>query len=71
MLMLAIHITLQRMERELYTRGFTHVREHPHQYPRPLSTIERSVQQAFDRLILGDDPPNPINITIPDEAIPA
>ena len=70
MLMLAVHCTLQRMERELYTQGFTHVREKPHANPAPLSPIETAISRAFDRLMLGDSPASPIPIEVPAYAIP-
>ena len=51
MLMLAIHCTLQRMERQLYSGQWTHVREDPVQHRhRPLSWLEQLVNDAFLRL---------------------
>ena len=70
MLMMAIHATLQRMERELYTQGFTHVREKPHANPSPLSPIELGIHRAFDKLIVGDTPPLDIDIIVPADAVP-
>ena len=74
MLLLGIHAAIERMEREAFTEGHTHVRPKAtrHRLTDPLSPIEVAIQRGFDRLVMGidpDDPPPSLDIEIPDDVI--